>query len=111
MGTVKGFKHLATYLRGKEEMVISIVNEPQTQHRVYNTDSRRNSVMEEQVPDPSKSFTSQQLPYDNGRQDECQLCSLILTIVKEIKYSPSLDDQPDNPDQKDCDMISDIKFE
>lgn len=47
----------------------------------------------------------------SGRQDECQLCSLILTIVKEIKYSPSLDDQPDNPDLKDCDMISDIKFE
>jgi hypothetical protein len=29
MGTVKGFKHFATYLRGKEEMVISVVNEPQ----------------------------------------------------------------------------------
>ena len=29
MGTVRGFKHLATYLRGKDEMVISVVNEPQ----------------------------------------------------------------------------------
>lgn len=35
----------------------------QTQNRVYNTDSRRESVMDDGT-DPSRSFNSQQLPYD-----------------------------------------------
>ena len=29
MGTVKGFKYFAMYMRGREEMVLSVVNQPQ----------------------------------------------------------------------------------
>ena len=28
LGTVKGFKYVAMYMRGREELVASIVNEP-----------------------------------------------------------------------------------
>jgi len=28
LGTVKGFKHFVTYIRGKEELLISVVNSP-----------------------------------------------------------------------------------
>ena len=29
MGTVKGFKYFAMYMRGREEMVLSVLNQPQ----------------------------------------------------------------------------------
>ncbi len=29
LGTVKGFKYFAMYLRGREEMILSVVNQPQ----------------------------------------------------------------------------------
>ncbi|CAG2195160.1 unnamed protein product [Mytilus edulis] len=103
MGTVKGFKHLATYLRGKEEMVISIVNEPQTQHRVYNTDSRRNSVMEEQVADPSKSFTSQQLPYDK----RSLLISLRSQMNLNLNAPKGIGLPPASPSDKESNVDSD----
>ena len=28
MGTVKGFKYFAMYMRGREEMVLSVLNQP-----------------------------------------------------------------------------------
>ncbi|XP_033760070.1 uncharacterized protein LOC117342167 [Pecten maximus] len=61
MGTLKGFKHFATYMRGREEMVISIVNEPQTTHHTYVSESSGTGFSS---PDRSGSLTSQNLPYD-----------------------------------------------
>ena len=36
-GVVQGFKHFATHMRGREEMVCSIVNEPSVGGAIYNT--------------------------------------------------------------------------
>lgn len=102
MGTVKGFKHFATYLRGKEEMVISVVNEPQTQHRVYNTDSRRESVMDDGT-DPSRSFNSQQLPYDK----RSLLISLRSQMNLNINAPKGIGLPPASPSDKENNVDSD----
>lgn len=75
MGSVKGFKHFATYLRGREEMVISIVNQPQTHHLVHSAEllesnkamgqARRFSL--QNSSSPSNSLTSKNLPYDKRK--------------------------------------------
>lgn len=101
-GTVKGFKHFATYLRGKEEMVISIVNEPKTQQRVYNTDSRRGSIMED-VTDPSRSLTSQQLPYDK----RSLLISLRSQMNLNINAPKGIGLPPASPSDKESNVDSD----
>jgi hypothetical protein len=60
MGTVRGFRHFSMYLRGKEEMGLTVYHEPQIS-------SRRCSILQSTAPDNlcvSESLTSAQLPYD-----------------------------------------------
>lgn len=76
MGSVKGFKHFATYMRGREEMVISIVNEPQITHHTYVSESAGTGFSS---PDRSGSLTSQNLPYDKR--------SLLLSMQSQMTLS------------------------
>ncbi|KAK7499220.1 hypothetical protein BaRGS_00009480 [Batillaria attramentaria] len=55
MGTVRGFQHFSMYLRGKEELGVTVYHEPQM--------SRRCSVIQPEVA-PGESLTSARLPYD-----------------------------------------------
>ncbi|XP_064615084.1 uncharacterized protein LOC135479220 [Liolophura sinensis] len=61
-GTVKGFKYFSMYLRGREEMMINILNEP---HNLGSRSSEPTSpcILPSDV-NPSSSFTSHNLPYD-----------------------------------------------
>ncbi|KAK3802931.1 hypothetical protein RRG08_020032 [Elysia crispata] len=62
MGTVAGFRHFTSYVRGREEMVLAINNSLQGGHagELSGPSSRRQSVC------PGDSLTSSQLPYDKG---------------------------------------------
>ncbi|GFS22688.1 hypothetical protein ElyMa_006957700 [Elysia marginata] len=62
MGTVVGFKHFTSYVRGREEMVLAINNSLQGGHAGdwSAPASRRQSVC------PGDSLTSSHLPYDKG---------------------------------------------
>ena len=43
MGTVKGFKYFAMYMRGREEMVLSVVNQPQVRFE-FDTHERKHKA-------------------------------------------------------------------
>ncbi|XP_041347504.1 uncharacterized protein LOC121367412 [Gigantopelta aegis] len=62
LGTVKGFRYFATYMRGREEMVISILNSPQSTSDQFMDSGPSSPVLKEHRK--SESFTSQKLPYD-----------------------------------------------
>ncbi|XP_071084899.1 uncharacterized protein [Haliotis cracherodii] len=62
LGTVKGFKYFASYMRGREEMVISVVNEPQTPNNSYS--SEPGTPLHNTEFAAGSSFTSNNLPYD-----------------------------------------------
>ncbi|KAK7090094.1 uncharacterized protein [Littorina saxatilis] len=59
MGTVRGFVHFSMYLRGKEEMGLTVYHEPQIT-------SRRCSILHSAATEISagESLTSSHLPYD-----------------------------------------------
>ena len=42
MGTVKGFRYFAMYMRSREEMVVSVLNEPQV---IFTVNSNFNEVI------------------------------------------------------------------
>jgi hypothetical protein len=70
VGTVKGFRHFAMYLRGREELIISIVNEPLEPDNTY-CESAGDSVSPLACSYSSAasvslscSFNSGNLPYD-----------------------------------------------
>ncbi|KAH3807257.1 uncharacterized protein LOC127833664 [Dreissena polymorpha] len=77
-GTVKGFKHFAMYMRGREEMVLSVVNTPQML-------SSATPIAPESLPvdkrklSKSESFSSMNLPYDQR--------SLMLSIRSQMILS------------------------
>lgn len=76
MGTVKGFKYFAMYMRGREEMVLSVLNQPLS----FSSSSRRESVCAEHKRlSKSESFSSNNLPYDHR--------SLLLSIRSQMVLS------------------------
>lgn len=62
-GTIKGFKNFAMYLRGREELVISVLNEPKSSQYIH-TLEHVNSASTFKDPNRSGSLTSNNLPYD-----------------------------------------------
>ncbi|XP_062584736.1 uncharacterized protein LOC134246386 [Saccostrea cucullata] len=62
-GTIKGFKNFAMYLRGREELVISVLNEPKSSHYSHTLETKS---MTPSFKDPNRSgsLTSNNLPYD-----------------------------------------------
>ncbi|KAK3604656.1 hypothetical protein CHS0354_007199 [Potamilus streckersoni] len=68
MATVKGFRYFVMYIRGKEEIVLSVVNEQQVPSNTFCIDNsvpnkgRRKSRVD--ILSASESFSSTNLPYD-----------------------------------------------
>ncbi|XP_056006765.1 uncharacterized protein LOC125658095 [Ostrea edulis] len=61
-GTMKGFKNFAMYLRGREELVISVLNQPKSSHYIHTLESTGLPTFKD--PNRSGSLTSNNLPYD-----------------------------------------------
>lgn len=76
MGTVKGFKYFAMYMRGREELVLSVLNQPQS---FSNSTKRDSEAMEHKRLSKSESFSSNNLPYDQR--------SLLLSIRSQMVLS------------------------
>uniref|UniRef100_K1PTE5 DUF7886 domain-containing protein n=1 Tax=Magallana gigas TaxID=29159 RepID=K1PTE5_MAGGI len=62
-GTIKGFKNFAMYLRGREELVISVLNEPKSSQYIHTLEHVK-SASTFKDPNRSGSLTSNNLPYD-----------------------------------------------
>ncbi|XP_013418167.1 uncharacterized protein LOC106179179 [Lingula anatina] len=78
VGTVKGFKYFAMYMRGREEMMISVLNEPQGVDNSYVTDTSLFNF-DTVTPSPTDSLTAASLPYDKR--------SLMLSRRTQLKLS------------------------
>ncbi|XP_061180525.1 uncharacterized protein LOC133189114 [Saccostrea echinata] len=62
-GTIKGFKNFAMYLRGREELVISVLNEPKSSPYSHTLETK-STAPGFKDPNRSGSLTSNNLPYD-----------------------------------------------
>ncbi|XP_052784276.1 uncharacterized protein LOC128220064 [Mya arenaria] len=90
LGTVKGFKHFAMYMRGREEMVLSVVNTPQA----LSSSLPSNPVSiqsDHRKMSKSGSFSSNNLPYDQRSLMLSMRSQVILSThgVKDVGLPPA----------------------
>lgn len=100
IGTVRGFLHFSMYLRGKEELGLTVYHEPQIS-------SRRCSILHSTAPEicAGESFTSSHLPYDQQALVLSQRTQIILSGMEERGVglppaSPSDNEQQTDPASK-----------
>lgn len=87
MGTVKGFKYFAMYMRGREEMVISVLNHPVS----VSSPVHSRPEVETFERRPSESFSSNNLPYDQRSLMLSVRSQMILSThgVKDVGLPPA----------------------
>ncbi|XP_060573330.1 uncharacterized protein LOC132731212 [Ruditapes philippinarum] len=90
LGTVKGFKYFAMYMRGREEMVLSVLNHPQSISSPVHS-KPDHSETERKTLSKSESFSSQNLPYDQRSLMLSVRSQMILSThgVKDVGLPPA----------------------
>lgn len=89
-GTVKGFKYFAMYMRGREEMVLSVLNHPQSVSSAVHC-RPDHSPQEKKALSKSESFSSNNLPYDQRSLMLSVRSQMILSThgVKDVGLPPA----------------------
>lgn len=90
LGTVKGFKYFAMYMRGREEMVLSVLNHPTSV--LSPVHCRTDTPSFDKKPlSKSESFSSNNLPYDQRSLMLSVRSQMILSThgVKDVGLPPA----------------------
>ncbi|CAH1773334.1 unnamed protein product, partial [Owenia fusiformis] len=100
-GSINGFRHFVMYMRGREEMMISVMNEPGVPYNSYtNEPVPSHGEQQPRTSSCSNSLTSSNLPYDKR--------SLLLSARTQLNLS-GLGDQgvglpPASPSDREISM-------